>query len=44
MRLRVGGTSYELDDVTVRLDPDGTSGTFAGTTDGVSIDGAFRCT
>lgn len=44
-RLRAGGATYELDDVTVTLDDGGTSGVFAAVSpEGVSVDGAFRCT
>lgn len=44
LRLRVGGATYELDDVAVQLAADATAGTFAGAAaEGVTVDGAFRC-
>lgn len=44
MRMRVGGASYEVDEVAIDLDDQGAAGTFSGVTaDGVAIDGAFRC-
>ncbi len=44
LRMIVGGAAYEIDDVEVDLDDRGASGTFSGvTTDGIAIDGAFRC-
>lgn len=44
-RLRAGGGSYEFDDVVLALDESGAAGVFSGVTaDGVSVDGAFRCT
>lgn len=44
LRMRVGGVSYEVDDVTIAVDDRGASGTFSGVTDdGIAIDGAFRC-
>lgn len=44
-RLRAGGASYEFDDVMLRVDDSGASGVFSGVTaEGVSVDGAFRCT
>lgn len=44
MRMRVGGASYEVDDVEITVDERGASGSFSGTTvDGIAVDGAFRC-
>ncbi len=44
MRLRVGGASYEFDDVVITVADPATAGTFSATADGLSVDGAFRCT
>jgi hypothetical protein len=44
MRMRVGGATYEVDDVTIDVDDRGAAGTFSGVTGGgIAIDGAFRC-
>jgi hypothetical protein len=44
MRMRVGGATYEVDDVTIDVDDRGVAGTFSGVTGGgIAIDGAFRC-
>jgi hypothetical protein len=44
MRLRIGGSTYTFDDVTLDLGDPPTVGTFSATADGVSVDGAFHCT
>lgn len=42
--LRAGGVGFDLDDVVLALDEGGSSGVFSGVTvDGVTVDGAFRC-
>ena len=44
LQMRVGGVSYEVEDVVIVDDDSGVAGTFSGVTaDGVAIDGAFRC-
>ncbi len=44
MRLSVAGATYEFDDVVVTVDGAPTAGTFSGSVDGLTVDGAFRCT
>lgn len=44
VRLRVGGVSYEFDDVVISLADPATSGTFSAVDAEFAIDGAFRCT
>ena len=44
MRMSVAGTTYEFDDVAVTVEGVATAGTFSGTVDGMTVDGAFRCT
>jgi hypothetical protein len=44
VRMRVGGVSYEFDDVVISLADPATSGTFSVVDAGLAIDGAFRCT
>jgi hypothetical protein len=45
LTMGIGDVTYEFDDVEVQLDSGGTSGTFrAAETDGLTVDGAFRCT
>jgi hypothetical protein len=45
MRLRAGDATYEFAEADVVLDDDATAGTFhAESPDGLTIDGAFRCT
>jgi hypothetical protein len=43
VRLRVGEQFYELTEVSTVVEPDGRSGVFGAAADGVSVDGAFRC-
>lgn len=44
LRMRVGGASYDVDDVVLVLDETGAAGSFSGVTDdGIAVDGAFRC-
>ncbi|NNE12789.1 MAG: hypothetical protein HKN41_11170, partial [Ilumatobacter sp.] len=40
--LRVGASDYRFADVTITVD--GATGTFSGSADGVTVDGAYRCT
>jgi hypothetical protein len=44
LELRFGDVSYDFAEVGVQIGPDGASGTFTGTSGGVSVDGAFLCT
>lgn len=44
VRMTVNGVGYDFDDVTISVEQDGAAGTFsASSPDGVSVDGAFRC-
>lgn len=45
VRFEAGGLAHDLADPELMLDAGGASGVFSGTTvDGISVDGAFRCT
>jgi hypothetical protein len=44
VRFVIGGSSYAFGDVTLDIGDPPTAGTFSATADGVSVDGAFRCT
>ena len=43
MRLRVGGQSYEFEDVDITIGSPATAGTFSASGGGLFVDGAFRC-
>ena len=44
VRMSVNGVEYDFTDVSVSVVDDGAAGTFtASSVDGVSVDGAFRC-